>query len=123
LAIAWQSDNNARHWLFTLRPGVEFHDGSAASPAAIAQILGALHSNWSVQASAGSVSIESETPMPSLLAELAVPRNLLLKQDKNAGSFPIGTGPFLVAEWQPGKLLRLAANEQSWAGRLFVDAL
>jgi ABC-type transport system substrate-binding protein len=121
LAVAWQSDNNARHWLFTLRPGVKFHDGSAASPAAIAQILGALHSNWSVQASAGSVSIESETPMPSLLAELALPRNLLLKQDAN--HLPTGTGPFLVAQWQPAKLLKLAANEDSWAGRPFVDAI
>src|SRR5208282_5426930 len=36
---------------------------------------------------------------------------------------PIGTGPFLVAEWQPGKLLKLAANEESWAGRPFVDAV
>ena len=121
LAVAWQSDPSARHWQFTLRRGVKFHDGSAASPAAIAQILGAIHSSWNVRASVDSVSIESETPMPALLAELALPRNLLLK--RNANHLPIGTGPFLVAEWQPGKRLRLAANEDSWAGRPFVDAV
>jgi peptide/nickel transport system substrate-binding protein len=121
LAVAWQSDPSARHWQFTLRRGVKFHDGSAASPAAIAQILGAIHSGWSVHASADSVSIESETAMPSLLAELALPRNLLLKG--NGKGFPIGTGAFLVAEWQPGRLLKLAANEESWAGRPFVDAV
>jgi len=121
LAVAWQSDPSARHWQFTLRRGVKFHDGSAASPAAIAQILGAIHSGWNVRASADSVSIESETAMPSLLAELAMPRNLLLK--RNGNGFPIGTGAFLVAEWQPGKLLKLAANEESWAGRPFVDAV
>ncbi len=121
LAVAWQSDPNARHWQFTLRRGVKFHDGSAASPAAIAQILGALHSGWNVRAAVDSVSIESETPMPALLAELALPRNLLLKRNPN--HLPIGTGPFLIAEWQPGKLLRLAANEESWAGRPFVDAV
>jgi ABC-type transport system substrate-binding protein len=59
--------------------------------------------------------------MPSLLAELALPRNLLLK--RNANGVPLGTGPFLVAEWQPGKMLRLAANEESWAGRPFVNAI
>jgi len=32
LAVAWQSDPNARHWQFTLRHGVKFHDGSVASP-------------------------------------------------------------------------------------------
>ncbi len=127
LAVAWQSDPGARHWQFTLRRGVKFHDGSTASPAAIAQILGTLHSGWNVRASADSVSIESETPMPSLLAELALPRNLLLRRSGNANGndnrFPVGTGPFLIAEWQAGKLLKLAANEESWAGRPFVDAV
>jgi ABC-type transport system substrate-binding protein len=74
-----------------------------------------------VRASADSISIESETPLPSLLAELALPRNLIFKHNPN--HVPIGTGPFLVAEWQPAKLLKLAANEESWAGRPFVDAI
>ncbi|MGA9416048.1 MAG: ABC transporter substrate-binding protein, partial [Terriglobales bacterium] len=121
LAVAWQSDPSARHWQFTLRRGVKFHDGSAATPAAIAQILGALHSGWMVRASADSLTIDSETAMPALLAELALPRNLLLK--RNADGVPIGTGAFLVAEWQPGKLLKLAANEESWEGRPFVNAV
>ena len=121
LAVAWQSDLSARHWQITLRRGVTFHDGSVCSPAAVAQILGALHPGWNVRASADSISIESETAMPSLLAELALPRNLVLK--RNGRGLPIGTGAFLVAEWQPGKLLKLAANEESWAGRPFVDAV
>lgn len=121
LAVSWQSDPSGRHWQFTLRRGVKFHDDSTASPAAVAQILGALHPGWNVRASADSVSIDSETASPSLLAELALPRNLLLK--RNANNLPIGTGTFLVAEWQPGKLLKLAANEESWAGRPFVDAV
>jgi len=123
LAVAWQSDPSARHWQFTVRHGVKFHDGSAASPAAIAQILSALHPGWTVRASADSVSIDSEIPMPSLLAELALPRSLLLKRSSSDNRLPTGTGPFLVAEWQPGKRLKLAANEESWAGRPFVDAI
>src|SRR5437899_1817295 len=127
LAVAWQSDPSARHWQLTLRHGVKFHDGSAASPVAIAQILGALHPGWNVRASADSVSIDvdSVTPMPSLLADLALPRNLLLKRNgkENDNRLPIGTGPFLVAEWRPGKRLKLAANEDNWAGRPFVDAI
>ena len=59
--------------------------------------------------------------MPSLLAELALPRNLILKRSGNG--LPIGTGAFLVSEWQPGKLLKLTANEGSWAGRPFVDGV
>jgi len=121
LAVAWQSDLGGREWQFTLRRGVKFHDGSAASPASIAQIVSALHPGWNVRASTDSVLIESENTVPSLLAELALPRNLLLK--RNANGVPIGTGAFLVTEWQPGRLLKLAANEASWAGRPFIDVI
>jgi ABC-type transport system substrate-binding protein len=125
LAVAWQSDASARHWQFTLRRGVKFHDGSIASPAAVVQILAALHPNWIVRATTDSISIDSDTPMPSLLAELALPRNLILKRnkDKNDSAIPIGTGAFVIADWQPGKMLKLAANEDSWAGRPFVDSI
>lgn len=121
LATAWQTDASAQHWQFTLRRGVRFQDGSVASPEAIAQILGAIHSNWMIRTTPDSLTIELPTPSPSLLAELALPRNLLLKRDKNGT--PVGTGPFLVSEWQPGRMLKLVANEESWKGRPFVNAV
>jgi peptide/nickel transport system substrate-binding protein len=121
LAIAWQSEMNGKRWQFTLRRGVKFHDGSAASAVAIAKILGDLHSGWIVRGTGDTLTIESDSAMPSLLAELALPRNAVLK--RNTDGLPIGTGPFRVAEFQPGRHLKLAANEESWAGRPFIDAI
>ena len=121
LAQSWQADPSGRRWQFTLRSGVKFHDGSVVSAAAVAQILGSVHANWNVRASGDSVSIENDPALPSLLAELALPRNLILK--RNANGVPIGTGPFVVAAWQPARFLKLAANDESWAGRPFVDAV
>src|SRR5215470_15496490 len=121
LAQAWQSDATARHWQFTLRQGVKFHDGSAASANTIAQILGAVHPDWSVHGSGDSLAIDTDTSSPFMLAELALPRNLIV--ERNASGIPIGTGPFLVSDWQPGRLLKLVANEGSWAGRPFLDAI
>lgn len=121
LALAWQTELNGKRWQLTLRHGVKFHDGSAASAVTVAQILGALHTDWSVHGAGDSLTIESETAMPSLLAELALPRNAILK--RNASAAPVGTGPFRVTDFQPGKLLKLAANEESWAGRPFLDTI
>lgn len=121
LAVAWQHDSTARHWQLTLRRGVKFHDGSPASAAAIAQILGALHADWNVRVSGDSLTIDTETPTTSLLAELALPRNLIVT--RNASGMPVGTGPFRVVEFQPGRSLKLAASEDSWAGRPFLDAI
>ena len=121
LALEWQNDTNARRWQFILRHGVKFHDGTPASAASIAKILGDLHSDWIVRAAGDTLTVESDAPMPSLRAELALPRNAILK--RNADGIPNGTGPFRVTEFQPGRLLKLAANEDSWAGRPFVDAV
>ena len=121
LAVSWLSDPVARHWQFKLLSGVKFHDGSTATPEAITQILRANNPNWNVKATSDSVVIDSEAARPSMLAELALPRNLLLK--RNTSGLPIGTGAFLVSEWQPGKLLKLTANEESWSGRPFADVV
>ena len=121
LALTWQNDLNGKRWQFTLRRGVKFHDGTAASAATIAQILGERHSEWIVRGAGDLLTIESDSPMPSLLAELALPRNAILK--RSANGLPMGTGAFRFTDFQPGKTLRLAANEESWAGRPFADAV
>ena len=121
LALAWQNDSNARHWQFTLRRGVKFHDGSALSAAALAQILAPLHPDWHMQSSGDTLTIDTDNPLPFLLAELALPRNVVLKRAANG--LPVGTGTFRIVEFQPGKLLKLSANEECWSGRPYLDAI
>ncbi|HWZ83542.1 MAG TPA: ABC transporter substrate-binding protein [Terriglobales bacterium] len=121
LALAWQSDANGRRWSFTVRQGVKFDDGNVASAAVIAQILGERHPEWTVRGAGDSLTVESDSPLASLLAELALPRNAIVK--RNSSGLPIGTGALRVADFQPGKFVKLIANEDSWAGRPFVDVV
>jgi peptide/nickel transport system substrate-binding protein len=123
LATSWVATPGAtfQRWQFRIRSGVKFHDGTALSAEIVAASLRAANPSWNVSADADSVVIERATSDPSLLAELALARNAILK--RNAGNIPIGTGPFYVVDWQPGKKLALAAEEGCWRGRPFLDTI
>jgi len=129
LALRWTSEDNAHRWQFWLRPGVVFHDGSPLTGLAIVTALN--HScrmtvcPWSaVRVSGQSVVITGELPMPNLPELLAQPEFLIRQvasPDQPEKSL-IGTGPFRVKEATTATL-RLEANDESWQGRPFADAI
>ncbi len=121
LATSWQAPPGNQRWQFRIRRGVKFHDGTPLSPEIAAASLRTANPAWNVLADADSVVIESASSGPELLAELALPRNAIVK--RNLDSTPGGTGPFHVVDWQPGKKLALAAEENCWRGRPFLDAI
>src|ERR1700693_2172317 len=121
LATAWQVEPGSQRWRFRVRPGVKFHDGTPLTAEIAAGSLRAANPSWNVIADADSVVIEWDNSNPDLLAELALPRNAISR--RNGASKPIGTGPFHIVDWQPGKKLVLAAEENCWRGRPFLDAI
>lgn len=121
LATSWQASPGNQRWQFWIRRGVKFHDGSPLTPEAVAAALRAVNSDWSVSPAADSVVIEQNVPDPDLPAWLARPRNAISKRSE--GGSLIGTGPFHVRDWQPGKKLALAANENYWGGRPYLDGI
>jgi peptide/nickel transport system substrate-binding protein len=121
LATSWQAAPGSQRWQFWLRRGVKFHDGSPLTPEAAAASLRVANPGWNVSAAVDSVVIEREAAAPDLPSELARARNGIAK--RGAGGSVIGTGPFHVADWQPGKKLSLSADEEYWGGRAFLDAI
>jgi peptide/nickel transport system substrate-binding protein len=119
LASSWQQESEHR-WRFTLRASVRFSDGSALTPAAVVQSLHEANPEWNLRAIGDAVVIESEQPLPDLPAVLALPRNsIVLRADGKI----LGTGPFRINDFQPGRRLTLAAVEDGWHERPFVDAI
>ncbi len=119
LAISWQHDASKKHWEFHLRPHAAFHDGTPVTAAAVVASL----KDWKNTAASGDgvVVFESDIPLPDLPMRLASPRFVILL--RGADGVSVGTGPFRITEWQPGKRALLSAYEGYWGGRPFVDVV
>jgi peptide/nickel transport system substrate-binding protein len=120
LAESWQASRGNQRWELRLRQGVKFEDGTPLTAENAAASLRTANPAWIVSVSGNTVIIEQEIADAEMLAELALPRNAIAKRD--AGRV-VGTGPFHVADWRPGKILTIAANEEYWRGRPFLDAI
>ncbi|KAA6458295.1 hypothetical protein DYQ86_20475 [Acidobacteria bacterium AB60] len=129
LATDWQSENAGHRWIFRLRPGVRFHDGSPLTTIAVVASLNASCPSdcpWtSLRASGAAVVFSSDAPMPNLPALLAGDEFLIALTLSSEGKTPTaatGTGPFQVTGFSNG-VLSLSANDTCWQGRPFVDTL
>lgn len=134
LATEWSHDAAGKNWLFKLRAGVKFSDGSLLTPAQVADALQALLPP-ALQIAAGedSVTIRGSHPLPDLLEQLAAGRYFVFR--KAPDDTFLGTGPFYLAENAPARLsdanpsllkpvhLKFRANDDAWAGRPFVDVV
>ena len=70
-----------------------------------------------------------EEPLAPLLTVLGLTNTAVVPQEeveKPGGDFghaPVGTGPFKFVRWQPNQEIVLAANDQYYEGRPFLDAV
>jgi ABC-type transport system substrate-binding protein len=120
LASSWQADPGSQRWQFFLRRGITFQDGAPVTPDVVAASLRRTNPTWKVFSEGEAVIIERDSAAPNLPAELSLLRNSIVKRD---GGKISGTGPFVVSLWDPGKKLLLAAREDYWGGRAFLDAI
>jgi peptide/nickel transport system substrate-binding protein len=122
LATSWQSEPGSQRWRFFLRARVSFHDGAPLDSATVAASLRSSNPEWKVVPAGDLIMIETESADPGLPAELALARNSVVRRNSSDGKLS-GTGPFAISQWDAGKHATLAANEQYWAGRPFLDSV
>jgi len=122
LAFSWQHSADFKNWRFTLLPFIKFHDGTPFNaPKATESLLKISNPRWRVHAEGNDILVfESDSPLPNLPAELAQARYAIAHGTGNAIT---GTGPFVVASFQPGKQLVLKANDDYWDARPYVDSV
>lgn len=120
LAESWRTGSGNQAQL-KLRRGVTFHDGTPLTAEIVAASLRRANPAWNVRAEGDSLSIEADVPAAEVLRELSLARNAVVKRDSQNNV--VGTGPFHISNWQPGKKLTLAAEEDYWGGRPFLDGI
>src|SRR5690554_1058756 len=127
LATEWTTSDDGLTWTFTLRDGVLFHDGSPLTTEdVIAKFERAMdpdsgHTNPGYYEAIESVTAPDDStvefhlsrPSSSLLYNLARPDSVInpAANAENQRSNPIGTGPFVFAEYVPGSHVTLEKFE------------
>jgi peptide/nickel transport system substrate-binding protein len=129
LAKSIKRNSDATVWTITLRAGIKYTDGEALDGAAVAKVLTAYWKSPTVGQVFTSVKAIEQTGPLTVQVTLNAPGvrfpETLTAQggwmmapsqlaDKNAGLHPIGTGPFMLKNWEPGQLVQLVRNPHYW---------
>lgn len=147
LAESWETQENGKVYVFHLRKGVKFHDGTDFNAEAV---------RWNIQwttdrdsqsvmdafldtieavevIDAHTVKIILKYPTFTLLPALAQYREgLLIKSPtayekvgrQDAPRHPVGTGPFKLAQWEQNNLIVLEKNKDYWKpGLPYLDRI
>lgn len=138
LAESWELSGDGLTLTFHLREDVRFHDGSDLTSADVAATIARLQGEGSPKAAEFAPIVEVRTPdertvvltldepAPALLDSFAsgwgaiVPA-ALIEAGHDFGNRPVGTGPYVFAEWVRDAFVRLTPNPDYHGGAPAVD--
>lgn len=135
LAESWESSDGAKRWVFNIRQGVTFHNGKTLTPADVVYSLnrhlgedstsvakGVLAGITSITAEGNSVVISHETGDADIPVILGDYHLQIVPEGFNDWNKLIGTGAYMVEEFEPGVRFRGKRNPDYWkADRGWVD--
>ncbi len=152
LADRWSVDASGLRYVFHLRPGVRFHDGSPLTATAVRQSLlrvldpkttggrawpllpidGAPDYATGTAPSVRGIELLGDSAVGLTLSEplavfpkfLAMPvASIVPTTSADLGAHPNGTGPWRFVSWAHDDALRFARNSAYWAGAPLADSL
>ena len=132
LAIEWSANSTATEWIFKLRQGVKFHDGSAFDAADVVyslsrikdpkidspvmKVLAVVKSVEAVDPATVKFTLsDGHADLPMLLMDYRI-RMIPDGSGDTIGKTGTGTGPFILEELDPEGTTVLKANPGYWEG-------
>ena len=125
LAESYHIEPDGLTYVFTLRPGVLFHNGEALRPEDVVFSLNAAmaagFTGFSQIAgvgisSSGEIRVTLKGPDPEFLPYLTV--GIVPENNGDRERNPIGTGPFIIENYSPQQSLVLVRNPDYWQADL-----
>lgn len=149
LAESWTISEDGTVYTFSLRDGVQFHDGSALDAEAVVfnfeRMLNEDHPyhntgpfplSFFFSAISGVEALDARTvrftlnePYAPFLSNLAYPTGLIvspaavMQHGADFGRNPSGTGPFRFAEWQSNERVVVTRNDDYWGDNAALEAV
>ncbi|MFQ8430913.1 ABC transporter substrate-binding protein [Amaricoccus sp. W119] len=137
LAESWEIAPDGLSWVFHLRPGVTFHDGTPFTAEDVAFSIDRAMAEGSQNAQKRlfqgiasvnviddqTVEIALDEPKASLLANLAWGDAVMVSPAtaESNKTLPVGTGPFKLANWVQGDRIELERNPDYWGTAAKLD--
>src|SRR5262245_255425 len=130
LAESFVPNEDFTEWVITLRPGIEFHDGTpldadvlalnlqqTKDSALLGQVFQAVEKIEVVDDL--TVKVTMNTPWSSFPHTLTAQPGLIVAPsvfEEGGNRHPVGTGPFVFDEWVEDDHLTVTRNENYWRG-------
>ena len=124
LAQSYKLEDNGLVYIFTLRQGISFHDGTSVSSADVIYSLNqAVHAGFQGLNQIDDITINGEDIRitlkerdPEFLPYLTV--GIVPENNPDRERNPIGTGPFFIESYTPQQNLILSKNPYYWQSEL-----
>lgn len=142
LATKWDIQQDGKVWIFKLRQGVKFHDGTPFDASAVKFSVERVKSLDGIGYSEMvfgmvetvevldkyTVKFTLKYPYAPFLQNLAMPwaapivsPAAVMSHGSDFDKHPSGTGPFMLDKWQRGENLVLSANKQHWGKKTQIE--
>ncbi len=149
LAESWTISDDGTEYTFKLRPGVKFQDGTDFNAEAVKFNFDRMLVESHPYANTGpfplsfffsavqetsvvddlTVKFKLNAPYAPFLSNLAYPTGLIvspaavMKDGKDFGRNPVGTGPFKFGEWKSNERVVITRNDDYWGEKAGTEAV